>query len=186
MTLPNLLTAARLAIAPVVVWHVLLGQVWDAFAWFVLAALTDLLDGSLARWLDQRSVLGAWLDPIADKVMLLSTLLALAWTGGLPWWLALVVLGRDGVVLGGAGAYRWLTGRIEISPTLSGKAATFAEFTLVSLILGDLALGSGLAEWLPPLIALTAILVVFSGLHYVLIWSGKTLAFLREHRQSLN
>ncbi len=183
-TLPNLLTATRLLIAPVVVWHIVQADVWGAFAWFALAAVTDLLDGNLARWLDQKSVLGAWLDPIADKVMLLSTLLALAWADAVPNWLAAVVLTRDAVVLGGAGAYRLLTGRLEVAPTLSGKAATFAEFVLVSLILADLALGPGLIRWLDPLIALTALLVVFSGLHYVLLWSLKTRDYLRARQTS--
>jgi len=184
LTLPNLLTGLRLVLVPVVVWHIQVADMWSAFWWFVVAAVTDLLDGNLARRLDQRSVLGAWLDPIADKAMLLSTLLALAWAGSLPFWLAMVVVLRDGVVLFGAGAYRWLTGRLEVAPTLSGKAATFAEFTLVSLILADLALGPGLIEWLEPLIVLTAILVVASGLHYVLLWSRKTRDFLRARQVS--
>lgn len=183
-TLPNLLTTLRLLIAPVVVWHIVQGDVRDALAWFVVAAFTDLLDGNLARWLDQKTVLGAWLDPIADKVMLLSTLLALAWADAVPNWLAAVVLTRDAVVLGGAGAYRLLTGRLEVAPTLSGKAATFAEFVLVSLILADLALGPGLIRWLDPLIVLTALLVVLSGLHYVLLWSRKTRDYLRTRQAS--
>jgi cardiolipin synthase len=183
-TLPNLLTGVRLALVPVVVWRIQAGDAWGAFWWFVAAAVTDLLDGNLARWLDQRSVLGAWLDPIADKAMLLSTLLALAWAGSLPFWLAAVVVLRDAVVLGGAAAYRLLTGRLEVAPTLSGKAATFAEFTLVSLILADLALGPGLIAWLGPLIVLTAVLVVASGLHYVVLWSGKTRDFLRARQSS--
>lgn len=184
LTLPNVLTGFRLVLAPVVVWHIVQGDVWSAFWWFAVAAVTDLLDGNLARWLNQRSVLGAWLDPIADKTMLLSTLLALTWAGPLPTWLAVVVVLRDTVVLGGAGAYRWLTGRLEVAPTLSGKAATFAEFTLVSLILADLALGPGLIGWLEPLLVLTAILVVASGLHYVLLWSRKARDFSRARRLS--
>jgi cardiolipin synthase len=184
LTLPNVLTGLRLLLVPVVVWHILVADMWGAFWWFVVAAVTDLLDGNLARWLDQKSVLWAWLDPIADKAMLLSTLLALAWAGSLPVWLAVVVVLRDGVVLGGAAAYRVLTGRLEVAPTLSGKAATFAEFTLVSLILADLALGPGLIEWLEPLFVLTAILVVASGLHYVVLWSRKTRDFLRARQVS--
>lgn len=180
LTLPNVLTGIRLVLAPVVVWHILAADMRGAFWWLVVAAVTDLLDGNLARWLDQKSVLGAWLDPIADKAMLLSTLLALAWAGSLPIWLAVVVVLRDGVVLGGAAAYRMLTGRLEVAPTLSGKAATFAEFALVSLILADLALGPGLIDWLEDLIVLTAILVVASGLHYVVLWSRKTRDFLRS------
>lgn len=184
LTLPNVLTGLRLALAPVVVWHILASDMWGAFWWFVVAAVTDLLDGNLARWLDQKSVLGAWLDPIADKAMLLSTMLALAWAGSLPFWLAAVVVLRDAVVLGGAGAYRWLTGRLDVAPTLSGKAAIFAEFALVSLILADLALGPGLIGWLGPLLVLTAILVAASGLHYVVLWSRKTRDFLRSRQAS--
>lgn len=184
LTLPNVLTGLRLVLVPVVVWHILTADMGGAFWWFVVAAVTDLLDGNLARWLDQRSVLGAWLDPIADKAMLLSTVLALTWADSLPFWLAAVVVLRDAVVLGGAGAYRWLTGRLEVTPTLSGKAATFAEFTLVSLILADLALGPGLIDWLGPLLVLTAILVVASGLHYVVLWSRKTRDFLRSRQAS--
>ena len=86
-TLPNLLTVARLILTPFVARHLYLHDVHGAFWLFVAAALTDLLDGSLARLLDQRSVLGAWLDPIADKVMLLTTLTMLAWTDLLPIWL---------------------------------------------------------------------------------------------------
>ncbi|MGQ9685621.1 MAG: CDP-alcohol phosphatidyltransferase family protein [Thiobacillaceae bacterium] len=180
LTLPNVLTGFRLVLAPVVVWHILAADMQGAFWWFVVAAVTDLLDGNLARWLAQKSVLGAWLDPIADKAMLLSTLLALAWAGALPIWLAVVVVLRDGVVLGGAAAYRVLTGHLEVTPTLPGKVATFAEFALVSLILADLALGPGRIEWLEALIVLTAILVVASGLHYVVLWSRKTRDFLRS------
>lgn len=180
LTLPNVLTGFRLLLVPVVVWHILTADKWGALCWFAVAAVTDLLDGKLARQLDQKSVLGAWLDPIADKAMLLSTLLALAWAGPLPVWLAVVVVLRDAVVLGGAAAYRVLTGRLEVAPTLSGKAATFAEFTLIGLILADLALGPGLIAWMEPLIWLTAILVVVSGLHYVVLWSRKTRDYLRS------
>ncbi len=183
LNLPNLLTGLRLALVPVVVWHIQAADMQGAFWWFVAAALTDLADGNLARWLNQKTVFGAWLDPIADKAMLLSTLLALAWAQALPAWLAMVVIVRDGVVLAGAAAYRWLTGRLEVAPTLSGKAATFAEFALVSLILADLALAPGLSAWLDPLLVLTAILVIASGLHYVVLWSGKTRDFLRARRQ---
>jgi cardiolipin synthase len=172
-TLPNLLTAGRLLLAPLVVWQLAAGRVEAAFWLFALAALTDLLDGNLARLLDQRSVFGAWLDPIADKVMLLSTLLMLVWIGLLPLWLGVVVALRDVVVLSGAAAYRTLTGGLEVAPTWWGKAATCAEFVLVTLVLADVALGLG-AEFLAYLIHLTGILVTVSGLHYVWRWSRKT------------
>lgn len=181
LTLPNLLTAVRLVLVPCVLWYLSLGELETALWLFVAAAVTDFLDGSLARLLDQRSVLGAWLDPIADKAMLLSTLLMLVWLGVLPIWLGALVLLRDAVVLGGAAAYRRLTGGLEVTPTWWGKGATAAEFILVSLALADLALGWGLA-YLTPLALLTGLLVAISGLHYVWLWAGKTLAWRRAAR----
>lgn len=183
LTLPNLLTGLRLLLAPVVLWRVQAGDMEGAFWAFVVAALTDLLDGNIARLFNQRSVLGAWLDPIADKTMLLTTLFALVWAEVLPGWLLIVVLARDSVVLLGAAAYRWLTGSLEVRPTLSGKVATFVEFTLVSLALAEEALNPGMAWILPWLAGLTAFTVVLSGIRYVIIWTGKTRAYLAHQRR---
>jgi len=180
-TLPNLLTVARLILTPFVARHLYLHDVHGAFWLFVAAALTDLLDGSLARLLDQRSVLGAWLDPIADKVMLLTTLTMLAWTDLLPIWLWLLVAVRDVVILAGAEAYRRLTGRLDVRPTLSGKVATALEFILVSFTLADLALRWGLDRYIAGLVAATAIAVALSGLSYIWLWTGKTREFLRQN-----
>lgn len=181
-TLPNLLTSLRLLLAPLVLWRVLEGDMQGAFWVFVAAAVTDLLDGNIARLFNQRSVLGAWLDPIADKVMLLSTLVALVWVEVLPVWLLVVVGLRDAVVLLGAAAYRLLTGGLEVRPTLSGKVATFVEFTLVSLALAEEALRPGMDWILPWLAGLAAFTVILSGVRYVIIWTDKTRAFLAQQR----
>lgn len=182
LTLPNLLTVIRILLVPLVVWRLLVLDMQGAFWLFAAAALTDLLDGSLARLLDQRTVLGAWLDPIADKLMLLSTLFMLAWDGVLPVYLALVVGLRDLVILSGAAAYRRLTGGLDVHPTLTGKLATFVEFILVALALADAALDLGLTEHIPLLSMLAAALVVLSGIRYVWIWADKTRTFLNAQR----
>lgn len=182
-TLPNLLTASRLVLAPVVAWRLLEHDVEGAFWLFVIAAITDLLDGTLARWLNQRSVLGAWLDPIADKVMLLTTLSMLALTELLPMWLLYVVVVRDVVILAGAEGYRRLTGKLDVTPTWSGKVATFMEFVLVSWVLADIALELGFDASIEPLALLTAIAVALSGVRYVWLWTRKTREFLREQTQ---
>ncbi len=179
-TLPNLLTGIRLVLVPFVLWHLALGDVETAFWLFVAAAITDFLDGNLARLLDQRSVLGAWLDPIADKAMLLSTLIMLVWLDVLPLWLGVLVGVRDIVVLLGAAGYRKLTGGLEVAPTWWGKAATAAEFVLVSLALADLALGWGVTL-LGYLVVLTGLLVSGSGLHYVWVWGGKVRDWRAAH-----
>jgi cardiolipin synthase len=178
LNLPNLLTVIRILLVPFVVWRLLVLDMQGAFWLFSAAALTDLLDGNLARWLNQRTVLGAWLDPIADKLMLLSTLFMLAWDGVLPAYLAVVVGLRDLVVVSGAAAYRRLTGGLDVQPTLSGKLATFVEFILVALALANAALDLGLTAQIPLLSILAAGLAVLSGVRYVLIWADKTRAFL--------
>ena len=178
MTIPNLLTLIRIVLVPFVAWRLAVMDMEGAFWLFGVAAITDLLDGSLARLLDQRSVLGAWLDPIADKMMLLSTLFMLAWDGVLPLYLASVVGLRDLVILSGAAAYRRLTGGLDVHPTLSGKVATFVEFVLVAIALANSALDLGLTEHIPLFSLLAAALVVLSGIRYVWLWAEKTKQFL--------
>lgn len=179
LTLPNLLTVIRLLLVPCVVWGLAEGRLEFAFWLFAAAALTDLLDGSLARLLNQRSVLGTWLDPIADKAMLLSTLFMLIWLDVLPLWLGILVGLRDIVVLLGAAAYRTLTGGLEVAPTWWGKTATAAEFLLVSASLADTALGWSFGL-LKPFVWMTGLLVLISGLNYVWLWSGKARAWRRS------
>jgi len=179
LTLPNLLTASRLILAPFVAWRLALHDVEGAFLLFVLAAVTDLLDGWVARLLDQTSDFGALLDPIADKVMLLTTLSFLALTGLLPMWLLWLLLLRDVIILAGAIAYRRLTGGLKITPIFSGKVTIALEFVLVSWVLAQDSLSLGLAWGIQPLILLTSAVAVFSGLRYVWIWSSKTATFLQ-------
>lgn len=177
-TIPNLFTLARLVLVPFVAWQLLARQFEAAFWLFALAAVTDFLDGGLARLLDQRSEFGAWLDPIADKLMILCALLLLTWHGLLPMWFALLVLTRDAVVLSGAMVYRRLTGGLQVAPTWLGKSAIFLEFVLVSAALGEAALQIGLAVVLPGLLWVTAAMAATSGLQYVWLWSGKTWSYL--------
>jgi cardiolipin synthase len=183
LTVPNLLTASRLALAPVVVGLLAEGDVKTACWVFAVAGLTDLLDGTIARLFNQRSIFGAWLDPIADKVLLLSTLFALAVTGILPLWLAVIVAIRDLVVLAGAMAYRFLTGGLEVAPTLLGKTATFCEFFLAAFALADAALAWEVGNALPGLVMLTALLVGASGLQYVWLWADRTRRYLRRRNR---
>lgn len=173
LTLPNLLTLLRFVLVPVVAWRLLAGDVEGAFLGFVIAAVTDFFDGNLARLLNQKSVLGAWLDPLADKAMLLTVILLLASLGFLPTWLALIVVLRDVVVLVGAAAWLAHTGHLDVAPSWAGKAATFAEFVLVSLVLGQHLLPQQIIVWLPALTGLAAALAALSGIQYAWNWSRK-------------
>lgn len=181
-TLPNIITFARILLVPFIVWQLLERQFEPAFWLFAAAALSDLVDGGLARLLNQRSEFGAWLDPIADKLVLMSTLLLLTWDGLLPLWFAVLILVRDAVVLGGAAAYRGLTGGLKVAPTWLGKTAVLLEFVLIGTVLAEAALQPGLSALLPVLFWLTAAMAAASGVQYVWLWSAKTRGFLRTVR----
>src|SRR5512141_3270526 len=102
LTLPNLFTLARLVLAPVILWAVLQHRALAALSLFAVAAATDLIDGWLARHFGAATSTGAFLDPIADKLLMTAVYLALALEGSVPWWLAGVIFGRDLLILAAA------------------------------------------------------------------------------------
>jgi cardiolipin synthase len=137
--LPNLLTFARLALTPylfLLMWrHDYHGLLWP----FALVGATDILDGFLARRLQASSRLGAYLDPIADKVLLSGTFLMLALTGAIETWLAVIVLGRDLLIVGGAGILYLMKSRAAFPPSPWGKLSTLVQLLFVMFALGVLA-----------------------------------------------
>ncbi len=170
-TIPNMLTLGRILLTPLFVALFLEGHALAALSLFVLAGMTDALDGFLARVLDQRSILGEMLDPLADKVLLDSAFVCLAMAGWLPAWLAAAVVGRDAVILGGLALLAFL-GRVvrgRTQPSLVSKGATMCQMLLVlGTFIYELAPWAG--AWAMPLEALiwlTIVLTVGSGVHYV-------------------
>jgi cardiolipin synthase (CMP-forming) len=140
LTLPNLLTAARIVLAPIFLALYVSGETVRALAAFAAAAATDLLDGLVARALDQRTRLGAFLDPIADKFLAACALFALAARDRLPMWLPLVVVARDAAQLLGAGVLHLLHRTVPVAPTRIGKYATFLlAVTVVTALAGEFA-----------------------------------------------
>ena len=171
--LPNVITLLRLAAVPVVAW-LILQQRWDAACWlFLAAAVSDGIDGMLARWLNQLTQLGAALDSIADKALGVVTLVMLTQAGAIPLWVTLAILLRDSIIVLGALSYRGLAGHLEIHPTWLGKTHMFAEFTLLALVLAGLAGLLALDDWRLPLFAIVFAIAVTSGVQYVWIWSAK-------------
>jgi cardiolipin synthase len=137
--LPNLLSALRLALAPVVAWLIVDGQFVAAFAVFAVAGLTDAIDGPLAKALNCPTKVGKFLDPAADKALMLAAFLALAIPGHVPDWLALVVIGRD-VLIGGTVGIAMLCGlRLDTTPIWIGKLSTVLQVAYVGLHLAALA-----------------------------------------------
>lgn len=135
LTLPNVITLARLAAVPVTIWLILQHRLDHAFLLFLAAGLSDALDGWLARVLNARSAIGALLDPLADKALLVSVYVTLAAIGVLPDWLAILVVFRDLLIVGGL-TLLWMVGnRPPIRPLLISKLNTLMQILLAGLAL---------------------------------------------------
>ncbi|OGU21639.1 MAG: CDP-diacylglycerol--glycerol-3-phosphate 3-phosphatidyltransferase [Hydrogenophilales bacterium RIFOXYD1_FULL_62_11] len=173
VNLPNVITLLRLAAVPVVAW-LILQQRWEAACWlFLAAAVSDGIDGLLARWLNQMTQLGAALDTVADKALGVVTLVLLTLAEAIPLWVTLAILLRDSIIVLGALSYRGMAGHLEIHPTWLGKTHMFSEFALLALVLADLAHLLKLDEWLTALFVSVFVIAVVSGVQYVWIWGAK-------------
>ncbi len=137
LTLANALTAMRILLAPVFLVLYVRGDSTRALAAFVAAAATDVLDGLVARALHQSTRLGAFLDPIADKILATCSLVALAAAGRLPWWLPGIVVSRDAAQLAGAALLGTIRRTVPVAPTRIGKYATGALFATVAVALAS-------------------------------------------------
>lgn len=135
LTVPNAITLFRIALVPVFLVLELTRHAGWALACFAVASVSDMLDGLLARVLDQRSWLGSVLDPFADKLLGFTAVVALTVSGQLPLWLFLLILFRDLSIIVGAGISRWRGVALPTTPTRIGKYATFSLLTLICLAL---------------------------------------------------
>ncbi|MFA5170973.1 MAG: CDP-alcohol phosphatidyltransferase family protein [Sulfuriferula sp.] len=178
--LPNIISLLRLLLVPVVIYLLALSAYGYALAVFLLASVSDGVDGWIARHYHLQTKFGAMMDPVADKLIILSCLLMLTWQGLIPLWLALFMLVRDMVIVLGAFAYRRVTGHVEITPTFMGKTHIFLEFSLLCLVLANAAAIVSVTSWLPILFMLVSATAVLSGAQYVWIWSRRTARHLAE------
>ena len=135
--IPNLLSLARLGLAPYVFVLLARREYRTALVLFAIAGLTDFLDGLAARKFGSASRLGAVLDPIADKVLLSGAFLTLALTGAIERWVAVVVLGRDVLILAAAGVLYLMKSRRSFPPSLWGKISTVVQIAFVLVIVGQ-------------------------------------------------
>ncbi|HWP65230.1 MAG TPA: CDP-alcohol phosphatidyltransferase family protein [Candidatus Limnocylindria bacterium] len=169
LTLANCLTLLRLCAIPVFLVFLVDGRYRTALAIFVAAGVTDALDGAIARLTHTKTTLGSFLDPAADKLLLLSAFIALGFLAAIPRWLVVIVLSRDTIVVLGYFLLFVMTKRtMEVRPSLVGKLATFFQLTTVSLAL--LSLVQGRPLW--PVMetssaALAGLMTVGAGVQYV-------------------
>ncbi len=171
--LPNLLTVLRIGLVPPLVLAMLEQQYRTAFILFSVAGMTDFIDGQLAKRFNWTSEFGAMVDPLADKLLMVTTVLILASQELLPWWVAAIILGRDIIIVSGAVAYRLWIGTYQFAPTLLGKTNTLFQILYLGMVLIYYS-----QWWQPPylisiLLALMVATTVMSGCQYVWEWSGR-------------
>lgn len=171
---PNLLTLLRICLAPFLVAEILEKRFALGFLLFVIAGLTDALDGALARILKQRTVLGQYLDPVADKLLLSTLFLVLMHQGLMPTTVTVLVFGRDvGILLVAAILYA-AAGRREFKPSIFGKANTAAQVSAVAaVLLMQLMHPRWVVVFRTVALDATIALTVVSGLHYAWIASHR-------------
>lgn len=174
--LPNLITALRFVLIPVLALLLVEQRYVPAFAVFVVSAISDFADGYLARRWGVRTRFGAIADPLADKLTMLTVTLVLAAQALVPLWLAAAIVMRDLVIVAGAVAFHFLVGRVEMAPTWLSKLNTVLEFGVLSALLADAAQAIEVTAWLPPLFVFVTATIVGSGVQYVWVWSRKALA----------
>jgi cardiolipin synthase (CMP-forming) len=170
VNLPNLITLARILSVPVLVWAIAAGEWLFAFLLFLAAGISDMVDGFLAKRFGMTSELGAYLDPLADKVLIVSIYVALGISEAVPRWLVILVVSRDIMIIG-AVILSWLVGKpVAVKPLMVSKLNTGAQIFLAGLVLGSLGLGFDPGWLLHATTALVATLTLISVAAYVREW----------------
>jgi cardiolipin synthase len=170
MNLPNLITVARILLVPFIIWLIISGEMLAAFIAFLVAGVSDGVDGFLAKRWSQATALGAHLDPLADKLLLVSIFVALGVGSYLPPWLVILVVSRDLLILGGL-MVAWVMHRpMPIKPLVISKVNTFGQILLVGGVLGVLGLGLEFPRLLELGSFAVGALTVISGAVYLRDW----------------
>jgi cardiolipin synthase (CMP-forming) len=168
--LPNLITLGRVILVPLVFWLLITGQTQGAFFAFIVAGVSDAVDGWLAKSFGWTTELGAYLDPLADKLLIVSIFLALGVDGKLPLWLVVAVVSRD-ILIVIAVMLSWLLGNpVRIHPLIVSKANTLAQIVLAATVLADEGFKLGLSEVRFVLVWVTGALTIASLAAYLHSW----------------
>jgi cardiolipin synthase len=178
---PNAITATRLASVPLIVWLILAGHLTTAFWLFVAAGISDGIDGALARSFRARTRLGGYIDPAADKALLVAVYISLSVADLVPDWLVWLVVGRDIIIVAGVSALYLMKERLAMQPLAISKLNTFAQLGLAALVLAVYGPGLGRPDWLQTAILFTTATTVLSLLQYI----GRGIGILRHRNPSL-
>ena len=169
MTVPNLITVIRIILVPIFVIYIMQGRLTAALVVFMIAGISDGIDGFLARVLNQKSRLGAFLDPLADKILLVSAFVMLSVREFMPSWLTVIVISRDVLILLGVLILFMTSTGFTVKPSLVSKATTCFQLAAVFIVLSrgytDISFGlQRVVCWA------TAAITIISGLHYMRQW----------------
>ncbi|MGA2892139.1 MAG: CDP-alcohol phosphatidyltransferase family protein [Xanthobacteraceae bacterium] len=170
MSIPNLITLGRILLVPIVVWAITSGEMRIAFLLFLVAGISDAVDGFLAKRFHMASELGAYLDPLADKALIVSIYVSLGIAGALPIFLVILVVSRDIMIIS-AFLLSWLVGKpMPIRPLMVSKANTVAQIVLATLVLAEQAFGFNWVLTSELIMALVAVLTLLSIAFYLAGW----------------
>jgi len=165
LNIPNILTVLRIIMVPLFVIFLIKKEFNYAFIVFIIAGVTDALDGFLARYLNQRSRVGAILDPIADKLLLSASYICFALIDKIPDWLCVIVISRDIIIIGGIGVLYLLKKEIEFKPSIISKWTTVLQISsIVAIFLVNIFVY--VLEFINYIFISTAVITIASGLHY--------------------
>jgi len=172
--LPNLITLARLLAVPLTVWLILQDRYTAAFWVFAAAGVSDAVDGFIAKHFNARTVVGGFLDPLADKALLVSVYITLGYRGQIATWLVILVVFRDVLIIGGAILYQTMTQQLTMQPLLVSKVNTAAQIALAILLLSNLGLGIPAGDdIIAAMVHVVAASTLLSGGAYVAIWGWR-------------
>ena len=171
LNIPNLITLGRILLVPIVVWAIASpGTMWIAFVLFLAAGVSDAVDGYLAKRFSMTTVLGAYLDPLADKALIVSIYVTLGVNYLIPRWLVILVVSRDIMIVGGV-MLSWLVGSpVKMKPLLVSKLNTVAQIAFACVVLGSLGFGFEVPTLPMVLMGLVAALTLLSIAAYVAEW----------------
>lgn len=170
LNIPNLISLGRVILVPIVFWLVVTAQLQAAFVVFVIAGVSDAIDGYLAKRYGWSTELGAYLDPIADKLLIVTIFVALGVKGALPSWLVIAVVSRDVLIVIGILLTWLLDNPARVRPLAVSKANTLAQIVLAATVLADEGFALGLTAPRIILVWLTAVLTVASLIAYIRAW----------------
>ena len=174
MNLPNLITISRLLLTPYIVWLLLIESYFLGFIFFLISGISDALDGFIAKRFNQKTLLGSYLDPIADKFLIVSAIVLLGYNGYVPIWLIIIIVSRD-IAIFGAVIISWMLGtNLRIEPLIISKINTFLQLFYIVMTFSVILNNEFLTELIFSIHDVTTYLIavstILSWLFYLRVW----------------